>query len=250
MRRLRARWIVVGVIVAVGGFFALDVVALQYLESRGAAQLARSTTAEEAMLDLGGIPFLPNYLRGRLGHAQVDVRGASGKGGFRIQLLRAQMTDLRFNWRKMYALSRSIFSTRTTLRTSGPIGSIEIGQTDLEDFLRRHSAAVGTARISSGGVEVRFLERRLKEGIEPTEEDLSEPARYLPRVTDRKISLVLIGVAQVDAKHRDNAEAIERAIDFPLVPEGLRADVRLGDGVIVIEASGPSLELEIGEEET
>lgn len=249
MRRLRARWIVVGVLVAVGLYFALDVIALQYLESRGAAQLARAMTAEEAKVDLGSIPFLPGFVRGRLQRAEVDVRGASGKGGFRVQTVKAQMKELRFNWRKMFALSRSIFSARTSIEAHDPIGLIEIGQTDLEDYLRRHVESVGTARISSAGVEVRFLNKRLKSGIEPTDEDLSEPARYLPRVNDRRISLSLIGVAEIDERHRADAERIERVIDLPLVPEGLQTDVRLGDGVIVIESSGPDLELEVGEGE-
>lgn len=249
MRRLRARWIVVGVLVVVGLYFALDVIALQYLESRGAAELARGMTAEEAKIDLGSIPFLPGFVRGRLDQADVDVRGASGKGGFRVQLVKARMHDLRFSWRKMFALSRSLFATRTKLNAGNPIGLIEIGQTDLQDYLRRHVESVGTARISSGGVEVRFLEKRLRSGIEPTEEDLSEPARYLPRVTDRRISLSLIGVAQVDPKHRADAERIEEIIDLPHVPQGLRTDVRLGDGVIVIEATGPEVELDLGEGE-
>ena len=250
MRKLRARWIVVGVLVVVGLYFAVDVIALQYLESRGAAELARAMTAEEAKIDLGSIPFLPGFIRGRLDRAEVDVRGASGKGGFRVQVLKAQMQNARFSWRKMFALSRSVFSTRTKISADDPIGLVEIGQTDLEDFLRRHVESVGTARISSGGVEVRFLTKRLKSGIEPTSEDLSEPARYLPRVVDRRISLSLIGVAQVDPKHRADAEAIEHVIDLPAVPLGLRTDVRLGQGVIVIEASGPDLELDVGEGET
>lgn len=249
MRRRPARWIIVGIVLAIGLYFALDVVALQYLESRGAAELARAMTAEEAKLDLGDVPFLPGFITGRLSRAEVDVRGASGAGGFRVQSFKARMSAVRFSWRKLFALSRSVYSTRTTVNMSEPIALVEIGQTDLQDFLQRYISDVGTVRVSSAGVEVRFLEKRLKTGIEPTDEDLSEPARYLPRVVDRHIALSLIGVAQVPEQFGSAAKRVERAIDLPAIPEGLRADVRLGDGVIVIEASGRDLEFPVGEGE-
>jgi hypothetical protein len=249
MRRRPLRWILVGIVLAVGLYFVLDVIALQYLESRGAAELATTLTAEEAKIDLGDIPFLPGFVTGRLSRAEITVRGASGSGGFRVQSLNARMSDLRFSWREMFALSRSVFSTRTRLAMSEPIGLVEIGQTDLEDFLQRHIPDVGTVGISSAGVEVRFLEKRLKTGIEPTPDDLTEPARYLPRVRDRRIVLSLIGMAQVPDRFEPSARRVEQVIDLPAIPEGLRSDVRLGEGVITVEASGREAELEIGEGE-
>lgn len=249
MRRRPLRWIIVGVVVAIGLYFALDVIALQYLESRGAAELARTLTAEEAKIDLGDVPFLPGFFTGRLARAEIDVRGASGSGGLRVQSLNARMTSVRFRWREMFALSRSVFSTRTKVSMSEPIGLVEIGQTDLGEFLQRHIPDVGTTHISSAGVEVRFLNERLKTGIEPTPDDLTEPARYLPRVVDRHIVLSLISVAQVPERFGPSARRVEEVIDLPAIPEGLRTDVRLGDGVIVVEASGREAELIVGEGE-
>jgi len=249
MRRRPLRWIIVGVVLATGAYFVLDVIALRYLESRGSAELARTVTAEDAKIDLGDIPFLPGFITGRLARAEINVRGASGSGGLRVQSLNVRMSAVRFSWREMFALSRSAFSTRTKVSMSEPIGLVEIGQIDLEEFLRRHISDIGTVRVSSGGVEVRFLETRLKTGIEPTEEDLTEPARYLPRVVDRRIALSLIGVAQVPERFAASARRVEHVIDLPAIPEGLRSDVRLGDGVIVVEASGRQAELTVGEGE-
>ena len=249
MRRRPLRWIMVGVVLAVGLYFVFDVISLQYLESRGAAELARTMTAEEAKIDLGDIPFLPGFITGKLSRAEIDVRGASGSGGFRVQLLNARMSNVRFSWREMLSLSRSVFSTRTKVKMGEPIGLVEIGQSDLEDFLQRHIPDVGTVRISSAGVEVRFLSKRLKTGIEPTPDDLTEPARYLPRVTDRHIVLSLLGMGQVPERFASSARRVEQVIDLPAIPEGLRSDVRLGAGVITVEASGRELELTVGEGE-
>lgn len=249
MRKRPLRWIIVGVVLAVGLYFVLDVIALRYLESRGAAELARTLTAEEAKVDLGDIPFLPGFITGRLSRAEVNVRGASGSGGLRVQSLNARMSGLRFSWREMFALARSVFSTRTKVSMSEPIGLVEIGQSDLEDFLQRHITDVGTVGISSSGVEVRFLEKRLKTGIEPTPDDLTEPARYLPRVTDRHIALILISMGEVPDRFAESARRVGQVINLPAVPEGLRTDVRLGAGVITVEATGHEAELEIGEGE-
>lgn len=249
MRRRPLRWIIVGIVLAVGLYFVLDVIALRYLESRGAAELARSLTAEEAKVDLGDIPFLPGFITGKLSRAEVNVRGASGSGGFRVQSLSAQMRSLRFSWRDVFALSRSVFSRRTKVSMSEPIGLVEIGQSDLEDFLQRHIPDVGTVGISGAGVEVRFLSKRLKTGIEPTSDDLTEPARYLPRVTDRHIVLSLISAAQVPDRFAESARRVEEVINLPAIPEGMRTDVRLGAGVITVEASGREAELTIGEGE-
>jgi hypothetical protein len=247
MRVRGFRWIVVGVILAIGLFLALDVVALQYLESRGATELARAMTAEEATVDLGSIPFLPGYIGGRISRAEVDVRGASGAGGLRVQNVKARMTDLRFNWRDLLALSRSIFATRTTVRMKDPLGMVEIGQDDLGDFLKRHVPMVGSVLIDSSGIEVKFLKERLEEGDEPTQEDLTEAARLLPRVADGRIVLSLVGVSQIPPALRPMANRLEQVISLPRIPEGLRTDVRLGDRVFVVEANGTELDLTIGE---
>lgn len=243
------RWIAVGLVVLIGLYFVLDVVALRYLESRGATELTRAMTAEEGELDLGGIPFLPGFLSGRATRAEADVRGASGSGGLRVSKVRATMTNLRFSWRDMLSLSRSIFSTSSTVRMEDPFGMVEIAQEDLGDFLKRHVPRVGSVEINSSGIEVRFLKERLDPDEEPTQDDLTEPARLLPRVENRRIALTLVGVAQVPPDLRPLAERLERVIDLPQIPEGLRTDVRLGDRLFVVEATGAELELAVGEGE-
>lgn len=249
MRTRRLRWIVVGSIVLIGLYFVLDVVALRYMESRGATELTRAMTAEEGELDLGGIPFLPGFISGRLGKAEAAVRGASGAGGLRVQTVRASMTDLRFSWRDVLSLSRSIFSTRTKVRMEEPFGMIEIAQDDLGEFLKRHVPSIGSVEIRASGIEVRFLKERLDEGVEPTQEDLTDPARLLPRIRDGRLELSVVGVAQVPAELRPLAQRLERVIDLPRIPEGLRTDVRLGNRLFVVEATGAELELTVGEGE-
>lgn len=249
MRGRGLRWVAVGLVVLVGLYFVLDVVALRYMESRGAREITRAMTAEEGELELGGIPFLPGFITGGLGQAEVRVRGASGSGGLRVQTVRAQMSDLRFSWRDMLSLSRSIFSTRSKVIMKDPFGMIEIAQDDLGDFLKRHVPMIGSVEIRASGIEVRFLKERLDPGVEPTQEDLTEPARLLPRVLDRRISLSLVGIAQVPPALRSHAERLEQVISLPRIPEGLRTDVRLGDRVFVVEATGAELDLTVGEGE-
>lgn len=238
-----------GVVVAVGLYFVLDVAALHYVESQGAAELAQTLTAEDATVDLGSVPFVLSFITGRLSHAEVDVRGASGPGGLRVQSLQARMSEVRFSWRRILALTRSSFAPRTEVKASDPLGIVELGQNDLEDFIRRHLPAVGDFKILASGVEVRFVKNlaALKPGAEPSESELTEPARYLPRVFERRIVLSLVGLSAVPKQYRTEAGRLERIIDLPKIPEGLRTDVRLGDGVITIEASGPEVSLEIGE---
>lgn len=249
MRARRLRWVAVGLVVLIGLYFVLDVVALRYVESRGARELTRAMTAEEGELELGGIPFLPGFISGRLNRAEANVRGASGSGGLRVQTVRVQMSDLRFSWRDMLSLSGSIFATRSKVGMKEPFGMIEIAQDDLGDFLKRQVPMIGSVEIRASGIEVRFLKERLDERVEPTQGDLTEPARLLPRVLDRRISLSLVGVAQVPPAMRRLAERLEQVIDLPQIPEGLRPDVRLGDRVFVVEATGTELELTIGEGE-
>lgn len=249
MRRFRFRWFVVGVILAAGLYLALDVVTLRYLESRGATQIARAMTAEEARLDLGDVPFLPGFLTGRISRVEVDVRGASAGDGLRIESVRARMNDVSVGWRSLLSLSRSLFSTRTTVEMSDPIGIVEIVQDDLGDLLRRQVPMVESVVIESSGIEVRFLEEPLEPGARPTQEDLTEPARLLPRIVDGRVVLSLVGVAQIPEELRDAAERLEMTLTLPRIPEGLRTDVRLGHRVVVLEATGTELELTIGEGE-
>jgi hypothetical protein len=230
-------------------FFVLDVVTLRYLESRGATELARAMTAEEAKVDLGSVPFLPGFLSGRLRSGEINVKGASGAGGLRVQKVTARMRDVRFSWRHLLSLSRSIFSTRTRVKMHEPFGLIEIGQSDLEEFARRQVPVLKELRIDTSGISVRLGIKRPKEGSMDAEEELTEPARLLPRIMDRRIVLTLVGVSKLPPELRSVASTLEKIVDLPTIPEGLRTDVRLGDGVIVVEASGRKIELTVGEGE-
>jgi hypothetical protein len=249
MRGRGLRWVVVGLVAVVGLYFALDFVTLRYLESRGATEVARAMTAEEAKVDLGSVPFLPGFFSGRLRSAEVNVKGASGAGGLRVQKVTARLRNMRYSWRDMLALSRSIFSTRTRVKMEEPFGLVEIGQSDLEEFVRRQVPVVRELRIDSSGITVRFGVERPSEDGEQAEE-LTEPARLLPRVQDRRLVLTLVGLSQVPEVFRSAARTLESVLDLPRIPEGLRTDVRLGVGVIIVEASGRDLELTVGEGES
>ncbi|HYZ92964.1 MAG TPA: DUF2993 domain-containing protein, partial [Actinomycetota bacterium] len=238
MRRFRGRWIVVALLVAAGLFFAVDIISLQHLESRGAAELARTMAAEEAKLDLGGVPFLPGFITGHLRRGEVKVRGASGGGGLRIQSFTSRMESIGFSPRRLLSLSRSAFATRTTVRAAEAFGLMEIGQDDLEEFIRQQIPLVGDVRVAASGIEVRFLKKRLERGAQPSDEDLTEPARLLPRVADRRFVLTLVGSSGIPEPLQRAARRLEGLVKLPQIPEGLRTDVRLGDGVVVVEATG------------
>lgn len=244
MRSGRAyRRVAVGVVAAIGLLAALDVVALQVFESRGGSQIAQTMAAEEASLDLGGFPFLPNYLRGRLATADVNVRGPSG-GGLRLASVETRFSDVRFDARDVFALLRNRFATRTSVTGEDVLGRIEVDSDDLERFLRSRVSLVQEVRIATSGVEVLLSEEDRDEQEDAEEE---RPARFLPDVEDRRLVLVATSRAGFTSDERDAIERIEAAIDLPMVPEGLQTDVQLGDRGFVVEVSGPEVALEIGE---
>lgn len=251
MRRRRWRWIVVGVLVFVGLYVAADIVMLQYLESRGSGELVRTVSAEEAGVDLGGFPFIPRFLRGRLNDVSITVQGASGRGGLRVQSIDVRMDELRFIPGELFALARSSFSTRTKVTATQPFGIQELAEQDLEDFLRRTIPLVGDVRIKGSGVEVRFFKTAalLARAEQPTDDNLTKPARYLPTIVDGRLGLTLIGVSQIPPIARDEARRLEGLLDLPKVPGGLQSDVSLRDAVIVIEAQGSTVTVTVGEGE-
>lgn len=237
------RWVAVGVVATIGLLAALDVVALQVFESQGGSQIAQTMAGEEASLDLGGFPFLPNYLRGRLRTVDVEVTGASG-GGLRVAKVEARFADTRFDASDMFALLRNRFATRTSFTGTDVFGRAEVAADDLERFLRARVPLVQEVRIRTSGVEVFFGDGDRDEGQEDADE---RPARFLPDVEERRLVLVATSRAGFTSTERDAIERIETAIDLPMVPEGLQTDVQLGDRTFVIEVSGPEVTLEIGE---
>jgi hypothetical protein len=76
---------------------------------------------------------------------------------------------------------------------------------------------------------------------------VSPPARFLPRIEDRKLILTLVGFAGVPRSLFDRAKRIEHSIDLPPIPEGVSVDVRLGQGSFTLEASGVKVDLLVGE---
>jgi hypothetical protein len=252
MRR-RWRWVIVGVVLVAGLFVAADVVALQYIESRGAGEIARTMSAEDATVDLGGFPFIPRFLGGRLSNVSVNVSGASAAGGLRVQSVESQMQQVRFNSGKIFALARSSFATRTKVTAIQPLGILEIGEQDLEDFVKRSVPLVGDVEVKASGVEVFFrasLDLDLPERAQQELDELTEkPARYLPVVRDGRLALSLVSVSQIDRRFRFDASRLENLIQIPRIPTGLRPSVSLRDGVIVLEAQGPEVTLTVGEGE-
>jgi hypothetical protein len=248
-------------LVLVGLFFVADVAIRQYLESRGASEVAETMAAEDANVDLGGIPFLPGFLSGRIDHVSVRVRGASGPGGLRVQLLEVRLAEVRFSPRRLFNLARSSFAKRTQVEALNPIGVLELGEDDLKQFIIRHVAAVEDVQVKSSGIEVFFPEpEALRPSPSPTPspkpgtkakpiQPVRHPARFLPRVENGRILLSLVGVAQIPAPFRSQAQTIEGLIRLPKIPNGLRTDVRLGDGVVVFESAGHDVKLDVGEGE-
>lgn len=252
MRRgRRFRWLAVVLLVGVGLFFVLDVAARQYLQSRGGDQIARVMSAQDAKLKLPGIPFLPGFLRGRIGEVEIEVIGASAtSGSLRVQSLQARLSQVRFSPGKVFALARSSFATRTEVTAEQPVSLVELGEGDLEDYIRRLVPEVGNVLVKPTGVEVYFLKDAAQPAPDhPGDDELTPPARFLPIVEDGKILLRLVGVAGIPPNRRNAASRIERIIDLPAVPKGLRTDVRLGKGVIVFESTGERVTLTIGEGE-
>lgn len=238
-----------GAVVAFGLFFALDVVFVQYLESRGGAEIARAMAAEDSEIDLGGFPFIPRYLRGRLSGVSAEVRGASVSGGLRVQSVEARMATVDFDAGEMFALARSIFATRSEVRATNPIVILELGEGDLNDFVRRHLPVVGDLQVKGSGIEVRFLREDVDpaDALRPTDDDLTDPARFLPVTRDRRFRLVLTSLRGVGASFRAEAKRLEELIQLPRFPEGLDPEVSMRDGVVVIEAQGAEVTVDVGE---
>jgi len=254
MRRRRWRWVVVGIVVLLGLFAVVDVVTLQYIESRGAAELARTMSAEEAKVELGGFPFIPRFLGGKLTNVTVTVTGASAAGGLRVQSIEAHMDEVRFKAGAIFALARSSFSTRTKVTALQPLGILELGQQDLQDFVTRAVPLVSEVRVKSSGIEVFFkpnIGAELPDEAQKALDELaSKPARYLPVVRNGRLGLSLVSVSQIDRRFRFDAERLENLIQLPQLPAGLRPDVSLRDGVVVLEAQGNQVTITVGEGET
>lgn len=255
MRRRRWRWVGVGLVVLVAAFVVVDIVTLQYLESRGAAEIARTMSAERAEVDMGGFPFIPRFVRGRLTDVAVEVTGASASGGLRVQSVEARMKEVRFAPGAVFALARSSFATRTEVTALEPIGIIELGEQDLEDFVKRAVPVVSDVRVRGSGIEVYFeppVDRRdvPEEAQDRVAEAADKPARYLPIIDGGRLKLQLIGVSQIDRRFRFDAQRLESLIQLPKIPGGLRADRSLRDGVVVLEAQGSEVTITVGEGET
>lgn len=231
------RWLAVAALLFVGLSVTLDVVALQVFESRAGIQIARGTAAERATADLGGLPFLPSFLRGRLREVEVEIDGASA-GGLRVHRLSLRFQEASFPARKMISLARSRHAARARVEGSSPFGRVELTEFDLDEFVRALEPQVRSVRVTDAGVIVTF---EPEEGGQPAE------ARFLPRIEDRRLRLLLVGRTGIPPRYRPVADRIEGLIDLPRVPDGLQADIRMAGGRVVIEAEGRDFHLWVGE---
>jgi hypothetical protein len=151
MRRRRARgWAIAAVIALLGLFVTADVVALQYFQTRGGAELARGLAAEHATVDLGSMPFLHEYVRGQRGEVEVRATGIAA-GGLRVQTLTLHLSEVRFSPTSIFRLTRSRYATRTSIEADEPDLRIEISQSDLDAFLRARHRGVARVRILETG---------------------------------------------------------------------------------------------------
>jgi hypothetical protein len=272
MRRAHLfRWLGVALVVAVGLYFVFDVVALQYMQGRGSADIAQTLAAEGATLKLGSIPFLPRYLSGHLGsrcdsaqctrNIEAKVKGATAEDGFGVQLIDFEASGATFAPAKTFGIARHLFSARTKMTLTDPIVLTEIGQADLSDYIKKKISQVGDVQVNASGIEVRFKLSAPEAptpyyGYGPTpsptptpgpDQLLSKPARYLPRVDAGRFGLTLTSVSQVPPEFRDDASRIETLIHLPPVPAGMTSDVRLGKAVITIESQGKSVTINVGQ---
>jgi hypothetical protein len=159
------------------------------------------------------------------------------------------MESVSFSPRAIFSLARSSFGRRTKIEVKDPDATIELGQSDLGDYIRRAIPAVGDVRVKPTGVEVRFLKpgTDLSKATNPTKDDLTDPARYLPYVQDGRIRLINTSLEQIPEEDRADATRIEDLIRLPRIPAGLRSSVRLGNGVISIESTGAKVSLTVGQ---
>jgi hypothetical protein len=82
------------------------------------------------------------------------------------------------------------------------------------------------------------------------DEVAGKPARYLPVIENGRLALTLVSVSQIDRRFRSDAGRLESLIQLPKIPGGLRPDVSLRDGVVVLEAQGSKVTITVGEGET
>lgn len=232
------RWLVVLFVVTLGSLVAADVVALQVAESRASAGLAQATAAERATVNMGGFPFLPRLLGGRVSVVDLRASGLSG-GGLRVARVEARVQDVRFSASAAWALIRSPHADRTRVTTGQSVGQADIAESDLADFMRAKLDVIRELRVTPQGVEVRL---DLEDG------EVSEPVRFLPRIENRRLVLRQVGEVDVPRPLRDRVRAtVEDAIELPAMPPGLTVGAALADGVLTLEASSPRLELLVGE---
>jgi hypothetical protein len=256
----------VGLVVLVGLYFVADVVILRYIESRGATQLAQTLDAESATANLGGVPFLPSFMSGRLHTVSGRVSGASAPGGLRVDRIELHLTDVRFSPRHLLSLARSRFSARTDVKVAEVRVQIQLAERDIHDYLVSKVSSVTGVRVTSAGVVVTFNVPAPASSLatpspsptpRPSPEASPGPsgppppppstARYLPRVEGGVFQFVLVSSINMPYEVRGDAQQIAELVRLPRLPQRLRSDVRLGDGVIVVESSGRDLEMNVGE---
>jgi hypothetical protein len=264
VRRVRWSWLAVALVVLTGLYFVCDVVALRYIESQGAAQLAQTFDAESATANLGSVPFLSSFFSGHLHQVSGRVSGASAPGGLRIEKVDITLGDVTFSPRHLMSLARSRFSARTKVKAAQAGVTLQINERDVHDYLVSKISSVRGVRVTSSGVAVTFNEAA-PAGSYPTPSPTPSPsaspgatpapppppppstARFLPRVENGVFQFVLVSMVNVAYDLRGDAVQIEELIRLPRLPDALRSDVRLGDGVIVVEATGRDVEMHVGE---
>ncbi len=261
MRRRRlVRWIGVAAILVVGLYFVVDVVTLQYLQSRAGAEVARGMAAQGVKVHLGSVPFLPGFLFGHTSNVGATIDGATASGGFGVDQIDFTASTVHYSPSHMFSLARSLFATQTKVTFAQPQCTVQLAESDLSQFIEHNVPDVGQVSVKPTGIEIRFKLPLLPAVTAPTsspspspsptpkpEDQLTEPARFLPRIENGHFVLTLIDVSQIGTEFRDDAARIENLISLPPVPSSMNSDVRLGKGVIVIESQGLTLTVTIGE---
>jgi hypothetical protein len=136
--------------------------------------------------------------------------------------------------------------------------TLQLSERDIKEYLTSKIGAVSDVRVSSVGVAITFASANPVSpvptptpAIEPSSPAPTSPppsmARFLPHVTGGVLQLELVGSVDLASEFRNDAEQVAELVRLPRLPKGLQADVRLGDGVIVVEAQGSNIDVRIGE---
>lgn len=237
--RSSRRWIriiVIAVLVLGGIAAAADFVVLQVFEGRIAKSTAQSMGAERVTVDLGGFPFTPRFVSGHLSDVDVDVYGASGSG-VRIDHIQVRMAKVLYPAGKAFSLIKSRYATRIQITGRDVLARVEMQERDLLRLVNDKVPEATDVRITPAGVQITI----------PREGEGNASARFLPQFENGRVVLRLVGASDLPKWAVPIVQSVQSDVSLPQFPDGVRADIQLGNGVFTVEVAGPEVKIRIGE---